>query len=347
MPVGPDETSQVLTRVTRVGATDFREEPLIEVRFVPLIGEQGWREEERVLLAPGKSSRNATVAKSIREAAEPIDDIESCSVDDLLERIGGRAGRPAGRGDARDQRVLSDARPHHASELIERRRLQLRRGRSRLAGRRARRRLCPRGTAASKLDFTPFSRFPTWMWRNEEVHDFIDWLRDQNAGPIRPRRSAGFHGLDLYSLFTSIAAVLAYLDDVDPDAARVARARYGALTPWQKDPAAYGQRGASRPIRELRDAVVSMLRDMLEAAARIRAARTASASSMPRRTRAWWRTPSSTTARCTTARRHPGTSATRHMFDTLQALLAFYGPDVEGDRLGAQLARRQRAARPR
>ena len=52
IPVGPDEASQVLTRVTRVGAAAFREERLIEVRFVPLIGEQGWPEEERVLLAP-------------------------------------------------------------------------------------------------------------------------------------------------------------------------------------------------------------------------------------------------------------------------------------------------------
>src|SRR3954471_3780864 len=63
IPVGRDEASQILTRVTRVAANDFREEPLTEVRFVPLIGEQGWREGERVLLAPGKSSGNATVAK--------------------------------------------------------------------------------------------------------------------------------------------------------------------------------------------------------------------------------------------------------------------------------------------
>ena len=54
---------------------------------------------------------------------------------------------------------------------------------------------------------------------------FVDWLRAYNAD--HPERKAGFHGLDLYSLFTSIAAVLAYLDDVDPDAARVARHRYG------------------------------------------------------------------------------------------------------------------------
>ena len=47
IPVGKDEESQVLTRVTRVSANDFRVEPLIDVRFVPLIGEQGWPEQGR------------------------------------------------------------------------------------------------------------------------------------------------------------------------------------------------------------------------------------------------------------------------------------------------------------
>jgi erythromycin esterase-like protein len=79
------------------------------------------------------------------------------------------------------------------------------------------------GKRRSTLDFVPFSRFPTWMWRNEEVHDFVDWLRAYNAD--RRNRRVGFHELDLYSLFTSIAAVLGYLDEVDPWAARVARHR--------------------------------------------------------------------------------------------------------------------------
>jgi protein-L-isoaspartate(D-aspartate) O-methyltransferase len=52
IPVGPDDTSQVLTRVTRIGANDFREEALTGVRFVPLIGEQGWRDQARVLGPP-------------------------------------------------------------------------------------------------------------------------------------------------------------------------------------------------------------------------------------------------------------------------------------------------------
>src|SRR5215211_2624840 len=52
-----------------------------------------------------------------------------------------------------------------------------------------------------------FKRFPTWMWRNTDVVEFVDWLRAHNARAATPRDRAGFYGLDLYSLFTSMAAV--------------------------------------------------------------------------------------------------------------------------------------------
>ena len=58
--------------------------------------------------------------------------------------------------------------------------------------------------------------------------------------PGKPETRTAFHGLDLYSLYDSIRAVLKYLDEVDPATARVARERYGCLTPWQSDPATYG-----------------------------------------------------------------------------------------------------------
>src|SRR5205823_5002559 len=70
-----------------------------------------------------------------------------------------------------------------------------------------------------------FKRFPTWMWRNADVLDFVGWLREYNdARP--PAERAGFYGMDVYSLFTSIEAVIAYLDSVDPAAAERARFRY-------------------------------------------------------------------------------------------------------------------------
>ena len=73
-----------------------------------------------------------------------------------------------------------------------------------------------------------FGRFPTWMWRNADVLDFIGWLRAHNETQPADRR-AGFYGLDLYSLRASMQAVLAYLEKVDPDAARRARTRYACF----------------------------------------------------------------------------------------------------------------------
>ena len=44
MPLGPPDTVQKLVRVIRLGEEDFEEEDLGPVRFVPLVGEQGWEE---------------------------------------------------------------------------------------------------------------------------------------------------------------------------------------------------------------------------------------------------------------------------------------------------------------
>ncbi len=84
-----------------------------------------------------------------------------------------------------------------------------------------------------------FVRFPTWMWRNTDVVEFTGWLRNWNESH-EPGRHAGFYGMDLYSLNGSIQAVLAYLDRVDPEAARRARYRYGCFEDFGEDAQAYG-----------------------------------------------------------------------------------------------------------
>jgi erythromycin esterase-like protein len=111
-------------------------------------------------------------------------------------------------------------------------------------------------------DEPAFARFPTWMWRNAEVAEFAAWLRAHNSGLPMERR-AEFRGLDVYSLRASIAAVLSYLDRVDPEAARTARHRYGCLTPWQAEPAWYGRAVMQGRRDPCEDAVVAQLRDML------------------------------------------------------------------------------------
>jgi erythromycin esterase-like protein len=84
-----------------------------------------------------------------------------------------------------------------------------------------------------------FRRFPTWMWRNEVVRDFVEWLRARNESSP-PTQKAGFYGLDLYSMFGSIRAVLEYLERVDPESATRARFRYSCFDHFSDDSQAYG-----------------------------------------------------------------------------------------------------------
>jgi erythromycin esterase-like protein len=105
-----------------------------------------------------------------------------------------------------------------------------------------------------------FRRFPTWMWRNTDVVDFVGWLRDFNDA--RPqRKQVGFYGLDLYSLQTSIEEVLAYLERVDPPAARRARDYYSCFNEVT-DPAEYGRGVALGMTPSCRDDVVQTLLEL-------------------------------------------------------------------------------------
>ncbi len=85
-----------------------------------------------------------------------------------------------------------------------------------------------------------FRRFPQWMWRNTDVLEFVNWLRSRNDPERAEAAKVGFYGMDLYSLYTSIAEVLQYLDKADPEAAKRARFRYSCLDHFRDDPQAYG-----------------------------------------------------------------------------------------------------------
>ena len=97
-----------------------------------------------------------------------------------------------------------------------------------------------------------FKRFPTWMWRNADVLDFVGWLRAHNDALGRTARKVGLYGLDLYSLAASMEAVIAYLDEQDPDAAVRARARYECLARYAAESSEYGRAillGVGEPCR--------------------------------------------------------------------------------------------------
>ena len=98
-----------------------------------------------------------------------------------------------------------------------------------------------------------FQRFPRWMWRNADVLEFVEWLRDYNDALPSDAPRVGFYGLDLYSLHTSIQAVLGYLDKVDPEGAVRARARYACFDHFGDDPQVYGYADGARPRRTVRE----------------------------------------------------------------------------------------------
>ncbi|MCF8476698.1 MAG: protein-L-isoaspartate(D-aspartate) O-methyltransferase [Pseudolabrys sp.] len=265
IPVGNDIRAQELVRVTRISETEYKQEDLADVRFVPLLGEQGWetdlpvRAPRRVSPVPAPAHEKP-LARVIAQAAEPFDTIEEADLAPLLERI----------GDARV--VLLGEASHGTSEFYSMRErisraLIQRKGFNFIAiegdwpdaahiDHYVRHREVP------PSEWTAFARFPTWMWRNNEVRGFVDWLRTYNAGR-KPDARVAFHGLDLYSLYNSISSVLGYLDKVDPASAKVARQRYGCLTPWQSDPATYGRAALTGAYPTCEDDVVRTLKDLL------------------------------------------------------------------------------------
>jgi erythromycin esterase-like protein len=111
-----------------------------------------------------------------------------------------------------------------------------------------------------------FERFPTWMWRNTVVRDFVEWLRAHNRE--RPTsQQVGFYGMDLYSLYRSVRAVLDHLDRVDPQAAQRARSRYTCFDHFGEDSQAYGYAASFGLQSSCEDEVVQQLREMNRRAA--------------------------------------------------------------------------------
>jgi protein-L-isoaspartate(D-aspartate) O-methyltransferase len=267
-----------LLRITRVG-DEFVHEDLGPVTFVPLIGEGGWKDPARsgrsrtgagaggvaVAEAPPAPAviRRIGLGQLVAEATEPVPSIADVDLRPLLGRI----------GDA--MLILIGEASHGTSEFYRMRaritRELIEHGRIRFVA------LEADWPDAARIDRyvrwvgrrpgvderDAFLRFPTWMWRNQEVLLFVDWLRDWNEAR-EPSERIAVHGLDMYSLTESAAQVITYLQDIDPDLASIARQRYACLTPFQGDPAMYGLAATSNRYRQCEDEVVAVLRDLLD-----------------------------------------------------------------------------------
>jgi protein-L-isoaspartate(D-aspartate) O-methyltransferase len=267
VPVGSDPRAQELVRITRVSESEFDREDIADVRFVPLIGKEGWESEDsdwqtrspRVVQA--RPSVGLSLPALIADEGEVFERLEDADLAPLLDRIG-------------EARVVLIGESSHGTSEFYRMRARITRhlieekGFNIVAAEAdwpdaARIDHYVRHREAPPSEWIAFARFPTWMWRNEETRTFVDWLHRHNAALPHLER-AGFYGLDLYSLYTSVRAVIDYLETVNPEHARIARQRYGCLTPWEADPSAYGRAALRGSYRHCETAVAQMLVDLLK-----------------------------------------------------------------------------------
>jgi len=168
-----------------------------------------------------------------------------------------------------------------------------------------------------------FDRWPTWMWANREVMDFTTWLRQHNE-PRPSEAQAGFYGLDVYSLYESMAEVVRYLEGVDPEAASTAKRAYSCFEPYYGDVQEYARATALVPT-SCEDEAVSILstlrRKAPEYAADGREAFFDAEQNalVARGAELYYRT---------MVRGGPGSWNVRdhHMVDTLERLMGFHGP---------------------
>lgn len=120
-----------------------------------------------------------------------------------------------------------------------------------------------RNKSGKKL-FSGFERFPSWMWKNQEFLEFVEWSKSYNQDKIEPENKVKLTGLDLYSLFESFEAVIGYLDSVDPNAANLAKKYFSCFEPFNHDPQAYAMETAFGLARSCKTEVIKLLQMMIE-----------------------------------------------------------------------------------
>ncbi|WP_206603074.1 erythromycin esterase family protein [Leptolyngbya ohadii] len=115
--------------------------------------------------------------------------------------------------------------------------------------------------ASAREALDDFDDFPLWMWRNRDVLDFVTWLRQHNDA-LEYRAKVGFYGLDLYSMYASMRAVLNYLEQVDTEAAKQARHRYSCFDHAGNDSQSYGYATTSGLTNPCENEAVNQLLDL-------------------------------------------------------------------------------------
>ena len=112
-----------------------------------------------------------------------------------------------------------------------------------------------------------FNRWPTWMWANKEMIELVEWLKEYNDTLLNQQRRpesvdklplVGFYGLDLYSLWESMEAIMDYLKKVDPAALKEAMEAYNCFQPYNKNVEEYARATAFVP-QNCEDEILELL----------------------------------------------------------------------------------------
>lgn len=311
-PVGPDWAHVMFEIIQRGAESKYQVKFLKENFFIP---------DPKLLPEIGdKDYSNDEIIHEIETKAISFQNINSYPIDDLLERIGNA------------QVVLLGEASHGTSEfyltrqeitkaLIEKKGFNF---------------VCAEAdwsdaeqldhyvkNKSKKKDWNPFTRFPQWMWKNKEVHEFLDWLREYNKNH---NNSTGFYGLDLYGLENSIALVINYLENIDSDLAALAKERYGCISPYQSDPSVYGKLVLSKQMESCEQEILKMLVDLLKNKKRLDHA--------PEYFYAYQNANVVVDAERYYKAMYYGSAESWnlrdfHMFYTLKSLLSYFGPDTK------------------
>lgn len=118
----------------------------------------------------------------------------------------------------------------------------------------------PESGANAREVLRTFERWPSWMWANEEAVELVEWLRSHNEG-LSDKAKVGFYGLDVYSLWESMEAVIDYLEREAPEAVGAARRAYRCFEPYGGDIREYARATALVPT-SCEDEVVALLSEL-------------------------------------------------------------------------------------
>lgn len=195
IPVGNFEDGQALLRITRRSQTEYDDETFGAVRFVPLIGEQGWAEDGTRSASNHVPchTRSRSLTDMIRAAIEPLPAFDDAAFGALFDRFG--QSRVVLLGEAGHGTLeFYQARAAITRRLIEKQGFTIVAVEADWPDAAAIDRYVRGRTHRGASREAPFERFPTWMWRNTDVASFVDWMRSRNEGKPTTDR-IGFFGL--------------------------------------------------------------------------------------------------------------------------------------------------------